>query len=540
MGYRLLFVIIVLLFTACGKEKDEYYQKYTIIDNINNDFEIKKIDNNKNINFKINRNNKDLYILFTNTSNNKYNISLTDNSITYTLNNRKLNLNRKNSVKHSPKYIMDFNHKKVSENKNEDKKIYFKKDKIKDKELFYLEKDLSKSTIATARKIVKNIDTQYGKKSLNIWVSDNSFGKNCSKRYCIEDYMLDELANSFLKDGENNDIYDWVTNIFGEEWGEVDNDSLINKSNEITILLTDINNDNRAISGVYGYFYAKDNYKKSVYKGSNERVMFYIDSVLFASYYGKDKWCIENPQTKKILSTLSHEFEHMIQFYQKNVLYNSKGLKPWIDEMLAVSTEDIIATKLESNGIRSVSYTRGDAGKDYNQYGKFPLFNKNINQTLPIWSNKEEDYAMVSSFGSYLIRNYAGAKLLHDILNNRYNNEKAIVYAVNKSSNGFDKDFYTLMQDWGIAILLSSNTDIGIDSGYLYNLGDFIYTEYKNSTYSMGSIDFFKYYGRPNILTKLDSIEPKSNLYYKVTSKGDIVNINIEKNPNIKVAFIFK
>ncbi len=535
MRYKVLFIIAILLFTACGEDNNLNNQKYTLI---NDNFITKKINSKNDINFKINIDNKELYILFTNTSNKKYNFNLINNKISYFINKKNLISNRKKNTKHSPKYITDFNHKRIIENKNINKNIYLKKYKLKDKEEFFLEKDLSKSTIATKRKVVKNISTKYGKKSLNIWVSDDSFGENCSKRYCIKDYMLKELANSFLQDGENNDIYDWVTNIFGEEWGEVGKSSLINKSNEITILLTDINNDNRAIDGVSGYFYAKDNYRKAVYEGSNERVMFYIDAVLFASYYGKDKWSIENPQTKKILSTLSHEFEHMIQFYQKNVLQNNEGLKPWIDEMLAISTEDIIATKLKSDGIRSVSYIRGDAGEDYNQYGKFPLFNKNINQTLPIWTNKKEDYAMVSSFGAYLTRNYGGAKLLHDILHNKYSDEKAIVYAVNKSS--LDKDFYTIMQDWGIAVLLSSNTDVDIDSGYLYNLGDFIYIEYNDNIYSLGSINFFKYYGRPNISKKLDSIEPKSNLYYKVPIKNGMADINIEKNPNIKVAFIFK
>ncbi|NEW59867.1 hypothetical protein GSY74_01110, partial [Sulfurovum sp. bin170] len=452
--------------------------------------------------------------------------------------------NREFSAQHAPKYIMNFNHqaiKKGQPSKKEERVNSLKSDRTNSIQLFYLEKDTSISTQATARKVLKNIKTKYGNKSLSVWVSDDSFGENCSKSYCIRQNMIDELANSFLKDGDDNDIYDWVTNIFGEEWSETNSSSLIEDENEITILLTDINSDNRASGGVLGYFYAKDNYRKNLFSGSNERTMFYIDSVIFATHQDNQEWSIEEYKQKKILSTLAHEFEHMIQFYQKNILYNNSGLKPWIDEMLAVTVEDIIATKLKTNGVRGVTYTRGDAGEEQNSNGRFPLFNQNINLSLPTWNNQREDYSKVGAFGSYLIRNYGGAKLLHDILHNRYTDEEAIIDAIQKSPNGYDKNFDMLMHDWGIAILLSSNTDLGVDSGYLYNLGDFLETKYENSSYSMGSINFFNYRSQPNISTEIGNIEPKSNLYYKLGTDiiGDI-NITIDKNSNIITTLIIK
>ncbi len=509
------------------------------------DYTLKKIENRDKINLKLDDNPTDIYLLFTNPNdtNQKIVLNRNDNSNIY----NKIDERREKenlSTQHAPEYIMNFNHSGVGEYRelNRDDKIeYQKEDSSINRELFYLEKDTSISTQATVKKNIKNIKTEYGNKSLSIWVSDDSFGEDCSKVYCIEQNMIDELANSFLKDGSDNDIYDWVTNIFGKEWSETNNSTLIDDNHEITILLTDIDSDNRESGGVLGYFYAKDNYRKSIFSGSNERTMFYIDSVTFASHSSSREWSIDGYRQKKILSTLAHEFEHMIQFYQKNILYNNSGLKPWIDEMLAVTVEDIIATKLRSNGLRGVSYTRGDAGEEGNLNGRFPLFNKNINITLPTWSNRVEDYSKVGAFGSYLIRNYGGAELLHNILHNRYISEDAIIDAVRRTPNGYEKDFNTLMHDWGIAILLSSNTNLGVDSGYLYNLGDFLETRYENSTYSMGSINFFNYKNQPNIIDKVDSIEPKSNLFYKIGTglTGDI-NITIEKNPNIKTTLIFK
>jgi hypothetical protein len=550
MKLKISILLFILILSACEQSDVSTEQSLkksltTDTNTINNsDYTIKKIDNIDKINLKLYNNPQDIYLLFTNPNSTSQEIVLNKNHKQNFQSKIENIVEEEFPTQHAPKYIMNFNHssiKKSSSQKKYKKEEYHKQDSIDSKQLFYLERDLSISTQATAKKIIKNIKTKYGNKSLSIWVSDDSFGENCSKIYCIEEYMIDELAYSFLKEGDDNDIYDWVTNIFGEEWSQTDNGYLIDDNSEITILLTDISSDNRINGGVLGYFYAKDNYTKEVFSGSNERTMFYIDSVIFASHNSNQEWNIDDYRQKKILSTLAHEFEHMIQFYQKNILYHNNGLKPWIDEMLAVTVEDIIATKLRSNGLRGVPYTRGDAGEEQNSDGRFPLFNKNINLTLPTWSNKKEDYSKVGAFGSYLIRNYGGAELLHDILHNRYTDEKAIIDAVQKSPNGYEKDFSILMHDWGIAILLSSNTNLGVDSGYLYNLGDFLEIQYKNSTYSMGSINFFNYKNKPNIINQAKSIKPKSNLFYKIGTglTGD-VNITIDKNPNIITTLILK
>ena len=549
MNFKILFLLYLVVFIGCGGAGNSKSRKTENIKVDSDEYLIKNLDNVDNMNININTNNKELYLLLINTSNNRNYIKI-NKSIIKKNKDEKIRIEKSIPIKqkfdfgHTPQYITDFNHKSInnkrdlSEKKREN--ISYNKDYVGEYRLFYLERDMSISTKATARKIVRNIKTEYGNKTVNIWVSDDSFGDDCFKLYCVKQNMVEALADSFLKDGNDNDIYDWVTNILGEEWGEVNSNSLIDNRGEITILLTDIDNDNRVSGGMQGYFYAKDNYKKEIYSGSNERVMLYIDSVMFASHYNGE-WSMENSMTKKIVSTLAHEFAHMVHFYQKNVCLNTKGLKPWIDEMVAVGIEDIIANKLKTTGVRGVSYTRGDAGDDYNQHGRFPLFNENINKTLPIWSNKREDYAMVSAFGSYLIRNYGGAELLHNILHNKYTDEEAIVYAVNKSSNGINKDFDTLMRDWGVAVLLSSETTIDVDSGYLYNLGDFIETEYKNSSYSLGSINFFKYYHRPHIVDTVNYIEPKSNLYYKISKDiiGEI-NIQVDKSSDIKMTLVVK
>jgi len=297
---------------------------------------------------------------------------------------------------------------------------------------FYLDMTSSgTSTIATLKKTILNVDTNYGNKTLNVWVSNDSFddGDGCSKKTCITQEMVDELADTFLKAGSDNDIYDWITTIYGEEWSKSASDKysdLIQETDSIDILLTDIDNDNSPNSGVVGYFWAKDNFTKDIYSGSNERIMFYIDSVMFANTDNGDFW------QKEIYSTLAHEFHHMINFYQKNILRDT-SLDTWIDEMLSETVEDAVATKIEHIGPRGVTpYDDGSAGDSGNTDGRYPTFNRYNYISLTEWYNSLANYSNVNAFGAFLTRNY-GIEVLHDIEQSTYEHTDAIGYAVEKN-----------------------------------------------------------------------------------------------------------
>jgi hypothetical protein len=94
------------------------------------------------------------------------------------------------------------------------------------------------------------------------------------------------VADSFLKAGLENDIYDWVTGVFGEEWGAHNYSNLIAETDQIEILLYDIDADGYDPTNeegwTVGFFYPRDNYTADSWPFSNQRVMFYIDSVLLA------------------------------------------------------------------------------------------------------------------------------------------------------------------------------------------------------------------------------------------------------------------
>lgn len=387
-----------------------------------------------------------------------------------------------------------------------------------------------KNSKATLKSSI-TVDTNYGTKTLLIWVSNDSFGDTCTKSRCITQDMVDKLQTHFLQNGKDNDIYDWVTNVYGEEWGSEAQkiyDGFIGETDEINILFTDIENDDSPNGGAMGYFYAKDNFKTSVYPNSNEKIMFYIDSVMFANEDNNDFW------QKETYSTLAHEFQHMIHFYQKRVIKDISD-DTWINEMLSETTEDLIATKINHIGPRGVSPDDGSAGYENNTQGRYPVFNSNNYISLTSWDGTLANYSNVNAFGTYLTRNYGGAKVLHDILYSNKAHEDSIEEATNK-------EFGDLLQEWGEAVILSSiENPEGLPT---YNFGDFLNTTYNNIEYNLGSINFFNYNPTPYLYSGSDfneSVNPQSNLYYIVGEDIDNdIDLNISLDSNIKANAIIK
>jgi len=494
---------------------------------------------------------KDVYVLLSNYANNSGSVRITKSNKSIDVADVQSNkiTNPKSNIIHAPEYVERFR-RNIDQYLNKDGNIVVssklvdtiqrnKKDVLNDQKTFYLDVDTSQSTVATVRKVVSNVSTEFGNKTLNIWVSNDSFGSGCSKSKCVTETMLDALADTFLKTGIDNDIYDWVTNVYGEEWGTQSNNSLILPNNEITILLTDIGEDNSQTGGVLGFFFEKDNYKKSKLSRSNERIMFYIDSVLFAN--GEGTWSIDDYWPKEMVSTLAHEFQHMIHFYQKTtILENDNYTDIWINEMLSETTEDLVATKIKHTGSRGVDPLIGSAGDPNNSEGRYPLFNANNRLSLTAWQGNIENYSNVNAFGAYLIRNYGGAKVLHDIMYNTHLDEQAVVSAVNQAPNGAGKTFNDLLKEWGTAVLLSDNDNLSTNLP-VYNTGDFTLDTYKNSTYKIGSVNFFNYSPAPKVSNAVGTIEKQGNYYYKVGTNvtGDI-SIDLNLNGKIEAILIAK
>ena len=71
---------------------------------------------------------------------------------------------------------------------------------------------------ATVRRVVTD-----GSTSVALWVADREWEDSCASRGdCVTQEMVNAVAQRFLRPGSSNDIYDWVTTIFGDPWGPHD------------------------------------------------------------------------------------------------------------------------------------------------------------------------------------------------------------------------------------------------------------------------------------------------------------------------------
>lgn len=365
------------------------------------------------------------------------------------------------------------------------------------------------------------------------------------------------VADKFIKDG--SDIYTWDTSIFGAEWGSTSYSNLISENDIITILLYDIDFDKSTNGGTVGYFWAKDNFLTSSYKYSNQQLIFYIDWPMYsATLSTESSWSSTGYWAEEIYSTLAHEFQHMISFYQQSVCRN---LEPstWYDEMCSMAAEDLVADKLGVIGPRGVSDV-SSAGASANEEGRIPLFNLFNYTSVVSWSSSSKlieqlkCYSSLYAFGAWLGRNYGGANLFHDLVQGNYTDTDGLLYAVNKNG-GSSETFESLLRKWGAAYLLSDTTDTAyIGTGYTYN-GSAAFTSTLNSLqYNLGPINCYNYklystsYGYnqtgPYIYSSLPSTQSMSagsNIYYTAASNATgTKSWKITLPANVKMTVVVK
>ncbi len=246
-----------------------------------------------------------------------------------------------------------------------------------------------------------------------VWVEDPLYDNSSSESTDgkIKSAQAAEIAAKF------DTIYYPETALLGYEYGGDPSSATykgVDGEARINILVCDINYDSSASQedGVVGYFWAKDllpdeyfgtyveaNPVSSTNVKSNKAEIFYLDA-LFADKYPLVAY-----------STLAHEFQHMINFNQKNIRLNNLSLVPtWYNEMLSMVTEDLLSPTL---GI-------GFTAKEHPQY-RFAYFNYYYRGTgLTYWPSdntvSQYSYPFAYAFGAYLARNYGGAKLVEAMM----------------------------------------------------------------------------------------------------------------------------
>lgn len=309
---------------------------------------------------------------------------------------------------------------------------------IGDTKSIYVDTDSDISTF-----VQKSATLRASSDSCYVWVVDDYYAAKASG-----DKIDSDIAKKYADKFEA--MYPYITNVFGDESEEIINytthqtvgmQTLSDTGTKINIVVYDIgadySSDNQ--TGVVGYFYAKDYYyapsRSDVIGKSNIGKYFYIDSGYAVSDFNTT------------ISTLAHEFQHMIDFNQKNMLHNLSPDTNY-NEMLSMLCEDMMQEKLELEDYASPK----SRIQSFNAY----YYISGIREYY-------SDYAIYSystayAFGSWLARQYGGAELVKAISTNEYVNNDSFVKAVNEVNNT-SKTFDSLFEEFLLAVT-------GVSSSY--------------------------------------------------------------------------
>ena len=341
---------------------------------------------------------------------------------------------------------------------------------------------------ATARAVATD-----GATAVAVWVADQDWG-TCEE--CVSQEMAEVVADRFLAPGASNDIYDWVTAIFGDPWGPHGIPFLIpaESAAEIHILVFDIEGDGFPVYGgsrLIGFFFGKDLFLRDPVdeftSTSNERLMFYLDAP-YLSHRDGPTWEVTDPAPSIITGTLAHEFQHMIHLYQKGVLRGTRS-ETWLNEMASEVAEDLISDQMEANGPRAVAYDDPTAGEPGILRGRLPRYNVYNDMQVTTWDGLLANYSINYALGAYLARTYGGAELFSAIVQSDQAGVAAIEAAL--STLGHSVSFGDVLADWAAATLLSDNTEAPVP--LRYNPGTWSSSHTGGVTFRLGSINLFNY-----------------------------------------------
>lgn len=306
-----------------------------------------------------------------------------------------------------------------------------------------------------------------------VWILEDYYAEEASGCQ-VDSEVAEKYAEAF------DTMYPMIRNVFGEEsdklyWrnGLVDMSSYSPTGTKVNIVIYDIGADyfepEKSQTGIVGYFYSKDyGYNNgTIYPKSNSGKYFYVDSGYI------------NESFEKTVSTLAHEFQHMIGFNQKNLLHG-KSSETWYSEMLSMLCEDLMQEHL---GIED-----GNSPKGRTQTFNALYFYSGI-------SEYNKSYAFVSyataySFGSFLARNFGGAALVQKISTNSSVNEDSILNAV----NSLNKTSYTydyLFEKYLLALTGNSSFTHNRDAACTLSYTGGSYLEDSPYRYPMKAYDIY-------------------------------------------------
>ena len=365
-------------------------------------------------------------------------------------------------------------------------------EKVGDNITFY---DNNRELTATC-KLKRTVSTSNGNRTLLIYTEDNvPSGVNMPSAS-----EINTIADAFLKDGLDNDIYDKVTALFGNDIGLYNQSKysyLIEADNTITLLYCNLGNQGPLENGAYtaGYYYSGNNILDTILcaqfsERSNERSM--------VTLYGP---ACSGTQLGSGLTTLAHEFQHLI-----HTQHYCCDESHWATECFSSISEGYVADFLRKKtgqdvpGPFYVGYNKNTSGyltssSDPMAFinGRGPYFLGAMTRyAIESWNQGLEDYGMVASFGAYLLVNYGKEVISNYMIQTDSKDLDGLVKSINTVKNNGDMTKLKLVADWGTACLLSNRTNI--DPPYAFNRHGW----YSVNGMNVPSINFWLYANNSN------------------------------------------
>lgn len=305
-----------------------------------------------------------------------------------------------------------------------------------------------------------------------IWYLNNNTSVNNSY---LSPSVFQRLANTF------DLAFVKETQIFGSNYFSYDGMIAANANTKLEILVYDLFGDatDNQTSGTFGFQNPDDFFlNEKAGDTSNECEVIHIDSY----FLNLD---IKN-NTRMVESTLFHEFQHLLNYCNKYGQYDT-----WFTEMLAMCSEDILQSQIglsDDDTAKSRFYTYFNY--PYKGFGNWPDPKKDPNYA----ENVLYAYANAYAFGAYLMRNYGGIELIHEIATNQYKGTEYAISAALKAIGKSEENFNTVFNKFGTVYIFpeanKNSLNINISNtfkGTVYNLSAINLNEYVFRLYNSES-----------------------------------------------------
>ena len=268
----------------------------------------------------------------------------------------------------------------------------------------------------------------------------------------IDNQVFDQLAAAI------DSVFTKETQVFGSNAFH-DNSAVFitaNSDTKLEVLVYDLFGDYNADqdSGTFGFFNDGDFWLQEVNPNSNEAEVIHLDS----------HFLTEAPEA--VMSTAVHEFQHLLNFCNKTQSYDV-----WYTEMLSMCAEDVFQKTLNIEEL--------DSPKN-----RFVLSFSSPWKGFLTWpeasdSNVYYAYANAYAFGAFLMRNYGGVRLIHEIATNKYVNEESITKAL--QTLGYYTDFSSVLRTFGMVYIFTEQKNY-------YSLCKEISQTYSGTNYTLEKI----------------------------------------------------